>query len=123
MPEYATDRYITKLREQAKARGPLVKFGTINAYVNWGRWVADCLNCNGAALVKPGVEMVCGGLIENLADPMSPTPCQATFQVLFPSNVKDIERLLAPRPPANQNWKNEDLADLLGENIAAGLEK
>lgn len=91
------------------------------AYVNWGRWVADCnlidpatgIECKGAELVEPGEDMICGS-------------CHQVSPVTWPSKAKrdKIEKLLDVRLLNNQNWNpEEDVAQLLGENIAAGLEK
>lgn len=90
------------------------------AYVNHGRWVADCKmidpltgeECMGAELVVPGEDFVCGS-------------CRQSSPVAFPSakGRKEIDRLLAVRPPSKQNWNlDEDVAVLVGENIARGLE-
>lgn len=84
---------------------------TVEAYVNHGRWVADC-PCGGAELVSSGVDMICGS-------------CGMTSPVKFPKQADQdrINGLLEKRPSPNQNWRVEDLAGLVGENIAAGLEK
>lgn len=91
------------------------------AYVNHGRWVADCRLvdpltgdiCGGAELVTLGEDMLCGG-------------CNQQTPVVFPpaTKRKEIDRLLAVRPNSRQHWNlDDDVAVLIGENIAVGLEK
>lgn len=90
------------------------------AYVNHGRWVADCKMidpltgelCAGAELVAPGEPFVCGS-------------CLQESPVTFPSAAgrREIDRLLAVRSVSHQHWNlAEDVAELVGENIAHGLE-
>lgn len=110
MPEYATDKQRARVRAIIENQGLPVRKSTkaVDAYVNHGRWVADC-PCNGAERVAPGEDMECGG-------------CGAASPVKFPAGAAEIDRLLVKRVPANQNWRGEDMAEVLGENIAAGLE-
>jgi len=103
------DKYI-----RAKVEATLTKHGirqfdgdTVHAYVNHGRWVADC-PCNGAELVAPGELMVCGS-------------CGARNEVKFPANIDGIEGALEMRPPTNQNWHGESVESLVAENIDHGL--
>lgn len=82
--------------------------GTIYAYGNQGRWVADC-PCHGAELVAEGQPMVCG-------------TCAATHQVVFPAERVEIDAVLDKRPPANQNWyPGETVAQLKAENVTKGV--
>ena len=84
--------------------------GTISAYVNRGRWVADCV-CNGAELVTVGQEMLCGS-------------CGARNTVKFPGSKtrEEISRLLLRRDVFNQNWFTDETVDeLLAQNIETGL--
>ena len=84
--------------------------GTIEAYVNHGRWVADCV-CNGAELVAPEQEMVCGS-------------CGARNQVKFPGpTTRDkIEVALSRRELFNQNWPIDETVDeLVAQNIENGI--
>lgn len=110
MPEYATDRQRAKVVAIIEARGlPRRKSRkALDAYVSWGFWVADC-PCKGGEVVTPGELLECGS-------------CGMSSDVKFPAEAAEIDRLLGVRPPENQNWKTEDMAELLGENIAAGLE-
>lgn len=110
MPEYATDRQRAQVRAVIESQGlPRRKSRkALDAYVSWGFWVAEC-PCKGAEVVAPGEDLECGS-------------CGTTSAVKFPAEEAEINRLLAVRPPENQNWTTEDMAELLGENIAAGLE-
>ena len=83
---------------------------TVDAYVNHGRWVADCV-CNGAEIVGPGLEMVCGS-------------CGARNTVTFPGpQTRDqIEAVLSRREPYNQNWNPDETVDeLIAQNIENGI--
>jgi len=93
----------------AKAGVATFKGETVTAYLNHGRWVADC-PCNGAELVTPGETMLCGS-------------CGAEHKVGFPTKKQrgEIETLLAKRNPPNQNWHGETVDELLAENIEHGL--
>ena len=87
------------------------------AFVNHGRWVADCTNpqCVGAELVDYGDPVFfclsCGN-----------THVESRFQrVAFPPPpaIQEIESLLEERPTLNQNWlPHEDMARLTAENAA-----
>ncbi len=84
--------------------------GTIDAYVNHGRWVADCA-CNGAELVAPGQEMVCGS-------------CGARNTVKFPSpkTRTDLDVVLSRREQFRQNWyPYETVDELVAQNIENGI--
>ena len=82
--------------------------GTIDAYVNRGRWVADCA-CNGAELVAPGQEMLCGS-------------CGARNTVKFPGTRNELEAALLQREPFNQNWHPDETVDeLVAQNIENGI--
>lgn len=112
MPVYATETNRRRV-DQAVKSGNLPtgrNLESVVAYVNHGRWVADC-PCAGAEVVSPGVDMRCGS-------------CGMTSPVKFPKKADQdrINGLLEKRPPMNQNWRGENVADLLGENIAKGLE-
>ena len=83
---------------------------TVLAYVNHGRWVADCV-CNGAEIVGPGLEMLCGS-------------CGARNTVKFPgpSTRDKIESVLLQREPLRQNWYTDETVDeLVAQNIEHGI--
>ncbi len=80
------------------------------AYVNHGRWVADCA-CNGGELVAPDEQMLCGS-------------CGARNTVKFPGakTRSQVEAVLTRRSVMNQNWKpDETIAEITAQNIDNGL--
>jgi hypothetical protein len=83
------------------------------AYVNHGRWVADCPICNGAELVTPGDPYICQNCL-NGARQYRP--------VSFPPDIEEIEAALVARPlPLNRNWTTETAAMLRAENVSHGV--
>jgi membrane-associated phospholipid phosphatase len=64
------------------------------AYVNWGRWVADCPNdCGGALAMERGQAM------------FSCPECQYLGIIEWPGDVDGITEALAERPvPRTRNW-------------------
>ena len=87
--------------------------GEVSAYINEGRWVADCPNCNGGMLTSPVVAVCfchdCGTIYEA----MHPDP----------ESVSGAEKVLANRPVRNRNWypDREDVADLQAENATRAI--
>ncbi len=64
------------------------------AYVNFGRWVADCpQNCGSALELRPGMTMF-------------PCPeCKVVSEVEWPADADGIWEALGERPaPRNRNW-------------------
>lgn len=86
--------------------------GEVQAYINHGRWVADCPFCASAMLCAPSDArfwcVECGNY-NNQDAPMA---------VIFPRNWRDIEQTLLMRPDARtRNWKApETIDDLIREN-------
>jgi hypothetical protein len=89
------------------------------AYINEGRWIADCpTGCGGSMLVTP-------------VDPnYFCTECgHGWFPIEFPSirNRRYLEAVLMKRPldggvPKNRNWlPHETLDDLKAQNAARGI--
>lgn len=77
------------------------------AYVNWGKWVADCpAGCGGAMALNPHQGLFhCG-------------ECQHMATLEWPNNVDEIWEALEERPFARiKNWfpPNHELAILSGE--------
>ncbi len=86
----------------------------VYAYVNHGRWVADCpLGCGCAAIVQPGQPFDCrsrggGFCCDALGSP-----------VVCPPDALAIEHVLAGRPTPNRNWYVGETVDALrAENVA-----
>ncbi len=100
----------------------------VYAYLNHGRWIAECPVCHDALKVKPG-------FVEWTRDPdrgflmrkgdrfVCPNrECGADHGVLqWPANREAIEALVQMRPMVNRNWvPGEDAADLIADNIDFG---
>jgi hypothetical protein len=87
------------------------------AYVNHGRWVADCpFGCGGAEVARADIFMCreCAN-VPNAYRPIV---------LAWPSDedVRAIEAALVPRPVVNRNWNlNESIGALLAENVEHGL--
>lgn len=89
---------------------------TIEAYVNHGRWVADCPDCNGAELVKLGSIFRCNTGIHYGSCPAF------EYMVLFPPHWEIIQTVLSVRPMINRNWDSRDTVEKLKrDNFAHGL--
>jgi hypothetical protein len=89
----------------ASSHKPPTDGGSVAAYVNYSRWVADCVCRSGMAL-SPGQETAfC-------------LDCGRHFLVEWPADTKAIEAALLLRPKAdNRNWTPaETVADLEAEN-------
>ena len=84
---------------------------TVSAYLNHGRWIADCGKCNGAEIVTPSAPFTC-------------TLCGSEARPVFPEDFDEINRLAALREnPLNRNWtRGESITDLRLENAAHGIE-
>lgn len=83
------------------------------AYVNWGRWVADCprADCaNAEQLVRGAPRFACSF-------------CGYTCSVSWPDEAKRIVEALAARPvPSTRNWlPGETVAMLEAENVEHGV--
>lgn len=82
--------------------------GTVTAYVNHGRWVADC-PCGGAELIVENEPMLCGS-------------CAHSRMVVWPADVEAIESMLEVRDDRNQNWQPGQTVEVLeAENLARGI--
>ncbi len=82
------------------------------AFVNYGRWVADCAVCPSA------LELTRGQVAFRCLDAL----CGAESVVVWPDDTAVIDELLAGRPPQNRNWHPwETPGDLLAENIEHGV--
>lgn len=87
--------------------------GEVLAYVNHGRWVADCPFCSGAMLVSPRDPLFWCVYCRMEANNDWPMAC------VFPLNRADIEQTLLMRPALrNRNWFPEETVDrLVRENL------
>lgn len=84
----------------------------IEAYVNHGRWIAECPDCHGAQLAcRTDPRFMCNEC-GNVAVGKLWRP------VIWPANAQGIENLLQGRPTANQNWyPDESKTGLAIENL------
>lgn len=85
------------------------------AYVNYGKWVADCPDCRGAELVDPEEPIFfCLGCFNREAE-------NRFRRVIFPPAKfrNEIENALLDRPALeNRNWyPSESVAELIAENV------
>ncbi len=80
---------------------PATKFitGQVYAYVNHGRWIADCCRdyCNNAyALERNQLTFFCNPEFQG---------CGMEAAIIWPLNVEEITAALSARPvPATRNW-------------------
>lgn len=71
------------------------------AYVNFGRWIADCpLGCGNAAALEPNqTAFYCN----------PPGGCGHMGELIWPSNAQEIWEALNERPmPKTRNWFPQD---------------
>lgn len=66
------------------------------AYINFGRWVADCpLECGNALALQPGqANYFCA----------PPGGCGHMGTIEWPDNADELWSALENRPPKNRNW-------------------
>lgn len=88
--------------------------GETAAYVNDGRWIAECPTdgCSAALLVSP-------------EDPrfLCPICWQGWYTVVFPAEREDIEAILVQRPgPLSRHWRPGETVDSLAAENRAMLE-
>lgn len=95
------DEYIEIAMAAARAaqRGALViSPRQLIAYVNDGRWIADCPHCRAGMMLDP----------EWTRFPCLGAGCYRLYSdVLWPPNVRAIEEALYRRPMRNQHWGTE----------------
>ena len=113
-----------KATEQARRTGADVVESAvpIAAYVNHGRWLADC-SCGAAVACEPGIDIaVCFGH-QDQDDPSGAVETRIHTSLVWPQNRGVIESALHKRPMnRNRNWRtDEDAAGLERENVASGL--
>lgn len=82
---------------------------TIPAYVNIGRWVAECPGCNGGIACWPDHPRGCC------------LDCGRVYKIRFPAkrSRERAEKLLLARSQLNRNWhphQRESVSELAAEN-------
>lgn len=97
--------------------------GVVQAYINHGRWVADCPDC-------------AGGIVVSMHTPLYYCPCCGNqsneglwYQVIYPPEMAAIEMELLKRPArdgfraVNRNWDvGESIQQLRTENTDRGIQ-
>ena len=77
------------------------------AYINEGRWVGDCPQCNASMMLLHGAPFLCAMCANTDID------CVAR-PVIWPVDEQaEIEAMLTVRPVANRNWTPGESVDLL----------
>lgn len=74
------------------------------AFIDWGRWVADCPHpgCTNAKLITPGQDMyVCD------APPDNKGACLRSAPIVWPDAPGAILAGLSGRPESQQSWRPE----------------
>lgn len=89
---------------------------TTHAYLNHGRWVADCPGgCNCALRLEPGSDYDCSPI--HAKSPTGSCCLAMKSAVIWPDNIAEIEAAVRQRPARNQNWQpGETIALLEAEN-------
>lgn len=101
---------------------------SVNAYINQGRWIAECPSGCGHALIAgqpPGdgdnTLYIC------LSPPLICPAAKTWYIVRYPREKQAIEAVLIKRPAKRpfyaeqRNWTGETLPALRAENIARGV--
>lgn len=105
------DTFEARIGRRAEAR-TIVDDCTVVAYVNHGRWVANCPNCNGGIPCFKGEKLgVC-------------PDCRNGYEIQRPDKdeVKEVERLLSKRSTVNRNWfPHETVEQLKADNLRYGV--
>lgn len=87
--------------------------GEVYARINASRWIVDCPlpGCHEAVHTAPGLPFFCPNCLNVTNDGRA-------YQVVFPADLEDIERILSARPlPVTRNWMpGEPIEQLLLEN-------
>lgn len=120
----AVERFSDVTARNADIASPTIDWnkvkGSIFAYVNHGRWVAECPHCYSALIVTPDEPFFC-------AECFNAGSGGALFEVVFPDEKPEIEALLLLRPlikglPITRNWLLGETLDMLrAENIVNGV--
>ena len=93
-----------------------MKRAPIPAYVNHGRWVADCPACRTGLQLPRGPRQVKAEFVQ-VSDAC--VSCEYPIQVVMPEDADLIDNALASRRlMVNRNWyPHESVGDLLAENL------
>lgn len=85
------------------------------AYVNWGRWVADCPNptCTNALELEVGQQHWKCEWVRDRHGNLD--GCRTTAPIDWPADPAAVEQDLAARPEADRHWRPEPAVDTDGE--------
>jgi ssDNA-binding Zn-finger/Zn-ribbon topoisomerase 1 len=72
------------------------------AYLNWGRWVADCSNCGSA------MELQIGQSTFRCWVPSGIGVCNFTTDLVWPEDPAAIHAGVAGNDPKDQDWTPEE---------------
>jgi hypothetical protein len=99
----------------------------MNAYMNHGRWVADCVTgCGGAERVHADgkLQVSANGVVYGITSDgrMVCGSCGEESLVVFPEEMPLIEAAMEVRKMRNRNWvPGESVGRLLDDNVDNGL--
>lgn len=102
----------TSPREPLRPKGDDASAAPFYVRVYEGRWIVDCLDCNGAEFANPHDRWFWCSNCGNIATQQMRRP------VLWPDNPAAIAAELKARPRENRNWYPEvTVEQLRAENI------
>jgi hypothetical protein len=80
------------------------------AYLNWGRWVADCPNpaCTNALKVEPGQQDWECVYTTGPRDYPRTEGCRTRATLEWPTNIDDINRRTADLPESQRHWTPDE---------------
>lgn len=101
----------------ARFDAPLApKAQAVSAYINEGRWIAECPDCHGAQLAAREDKRFLCNCCGNVAI------AGQWRAVIWPKDVQGIEDALQPRAEVNAHWlPGETVAQLKRENADHGI--
>ncbi len=81
------------------------------AYVNWGRWVADCATpgCGNARALTVGDELFdCDAPARPGGSPIGEGACDRTYPIVWPDDPAAVAVRLANLPESQRSWRPGD---------------
>ncbi len=122
--DYFSEPYSAFHQQRRRRKGlpmPLTVTGTLRAYLNHSRWIAECpSNCGDAVFASRVLRRY------TCSEPGCPDT--GLYRVVFPPNFRQLEAELAKRPkhinglPVHDNWQYpETVADIRDENRHRGI--
>ena len=100
----------------------------IDAYMNHGRWVADCPEDDGYSDVPHLIGKETTARLTGGVEPWIECPAHGRYVVMFPAEWSEIEAVLNKRPgdpvlgAKHANWRpGETVESLRAENVEHGV--